>query len=78
MHKIIRHGAAQAGMLDIVRRPGFHRKIPARQLVLALRAGLDDGELSLNREVDGLMVADFEVQKRMVLDTAPVAAIEPV
>ena len=46
--------------------------------MLALRACLDDGKFALDGEVDGLMVADFEMQERMVLDAAPVAAVKAV
>jgi len=54
------------------------RQVAARQLVFALRAGLDPFELVLNRVVDGLIVAELEMQKRVVLDRAPVAAVDRV
>src|SRR5690606_13062717 len=40
----------------------------------ALRAGLDPGETPGDGEVDGLIVAAFEMEKRVILDGAPVAA----
>src|SRR5690606_2465165 len=46
------------------------------QLVLTLGPGLDNFEATLNGEVYRLMITDLEVQERVVLDTAPVAAIE--
>ena len=61
-----------------MRRIGRHRHVAARQLVLALRAGLDPRELVLDREIDRLIVAQLEMQERVVLDRAPVAAVERV
>ena len=52
------------------------RQITAGKLVLALGACLDAGELVVNRELDGLVVADLEMQELVVLDGAPVAAVE--
>ena len=57
---------------------GGRRKVAARQFVFALRAGLDPGQLVLDRVVDGLIIAELEMQKRVVLDGAPVAAIDRV
>ena len=42
--------------------------------MLALGAGLDAGELVLDGVLDGLVVAELEMQERVVLDRAPVAA----
>ncbi len=42
-----------------------------RDLVLALGAGLHAGELVGDRIFDRLIVADLEMQKRMLLDGAP-------
>ena len=57
---------------------GRDRHVAARELVLALRAGLDAGEPARDREVDRLMVADLEMQEGVILDAAPVAAVERV
>ena len=57
---------------------GGLRQIAARQLVLALGAGLDARQLVGDRVVDRLIVAELEMQERMVLDGAPVAAIDRV
>ena len=57
-----------------MRRIGGDRQIAARELVLALRAGLDALELVRDGELDGLVVAELEMQERMMLDRAPVAA----
>ena len=46
--------------------------------MLALRAGLDARELALDRKVDRLIVAQLEMQERVVLDRAPVPAVERV
>src|SRR5712672_2641612 len=50
------------------------RQISARDLVLALRTGLDGFQTAPDRKVDGLIIADLEMQERMMLDRAPVAA----
>ena len=42
--------------------------------MFALGAGLDARQLVRNREIDRLIVAQFEMQERVVLDGAPVAA----
>ena len=49
-------------------------QIAACELVFALGAGLDACELMRNGEFDRLIVADFEMQERMLLDRAPMAA----
>ena len=73
-HQIIGNRAAQTGIGDVVRGVGGLRHIAAGDLVLALGAGLDAGELMGDRVVDGLIVAQLEMQKGMMLDGAPVAA----
>ncbi len=55
-------------------RVGRDRQIAAGQLVLALGAGLDALELVLDGVFDGLIVAELEVQERVVLGRAPVAS----
>ena len=72
--QIVRDRAAQIGIGDVVRGVGGLRQVAARQLVLALRAGLHDLQATLDREIDRLIVADLEMQERMMLDRAPVAA----
>ena len=67
---------AQRRIGDEMRGIGGVRQIAARELVLALGAGLDARELVGDRVIDGLIVAQLEMQKRMVLDGAPVAAVE--
>ena len=54
-----------------MRRIGGDRQIAARELVLALGAGLDARELVLDRVFDGLVVAELEMQERVVLDRSP-------
>ncbi len=60
----------QAGMGDVVRGVGDDGLVAARELVLALRSGLDDRELVLDRVIDGLMVADLEMQEGVILRAA--------
>ena len=67
-------GAAQTLMRDIVGGMGGDRQIAACQLVLALGACLDHMQLAFNGKIDGLMIADLEMQEPVVLDAAPVAA----
>ena len=57
-----------------MRGPGGLRQVAAGQLVLALGTGLDALELAIDGELDGLVVAELEMQERVVLDGAPMAA----
>ena len=72
--QIVGDRPAQPGIGDVMGRMGGHRQIAARELVLALGAGLDALELAVDGELDGLVIADLEMQERVVLDRAPVAA----
>mgnify|MGYP007130804003 CR=1 FL=1 len=72
--KIIGHSLAQTRMGNVMRRMGGNGPIATRQLVLALRASLDRFQAAFNGKVDGLMVADLEMQEGVVFNTAPVAA----
>src|SRR6202011_3026261 len=74
MLEIIGNRAAQAGIGDVVRRKSRLRKITARDLVLALGAGLDGFQAAPDRKVDRLVIADLEMQERVMFDSAPVAA----
>ena len=76
--QILGHRPPQRRIGDEMRGIGGFRQIAARQLVLALRAGLDARELVGNRVVDGLVIAQLEMQERVVLDGAPVAAVDRV
>ena len=49
-------------------------EISARNLVLALRARFDRFQAAPDRKIHGLVIADLEMQKRMMFDRAPVAA----
>src|ERR1700749_4998190 len=62
--EVIGDRAAQAGIGDVMRGVGGVRQISACELVLALRAGFDDLQLALDREIDRLIVADLEMQER--------------
>ncbi len=74
--EIIGDRVAQTGMGDVMRRMRRHGEIATRQLVLALRPGLYAVELLCNRKVDGLMIADLEMQEGVILDAAPVPAVK--
>src|SRR5260370_5707818 len=74
MPEIVRYRAAQIGVGDVVRGIGGLRQIAACDLVLALGAGLDGLQAAPDRKIDGLIVADLEMQKRVMFDRAPVAA----
>ena len=63
-------------MGDPVGGVGGDGEVAPRELVLALRTGLDDGQLAVDGEIDGLVVADLEMEIGVVLDAAPVAAEE--
>ena len=46
-----------------MRAVGRHREVAALQFVRALRAGLDPLQPMRDRELDGLVIAAFEMQK---------------
>src|ERR1700722_10794593 len=66
--------AAKPGVGNVMRRKSGLGKIAARDLVLALRPGLDGFQAARNRKIDRLIIADLEMQERMMLDRTPVAA----
>src|SRR5260370_37016845 len=74
--QIVRYRAAQAGIGDVVRGIGGLRQVAARDLVLALRAGLDRFQATLNRKIDGLAAATLEMQEPVMPGRAPVGAEE--
>jgi hypothetical protein len=76
--EIIGDGAAKPGVSDPMGAVGLDGKITAGELVRALGAGFDARELALYGKVDGLIVADLEMQARVLLERAPIAAIERV
>src|SRR3979409_2291081 len=59
--------APQPGIDDVVRGIGGGRQVAARDLVLALGAGLDPAELVLDGVLDRLVIAELEMQKRVLL-----------
>src|SRR5215217_2539725 len=61
---------------DLVRAVGEGGEEAARQLVLSLRAGLEELEAALYRELYPLVVAELEVQISSLFGGAPVAAVE--
>ena len=68
--------ARKPGSAQKMGREGRHRPVAARQLVLALRAGLDAGEAARDRRVDRLIIAELEMEERHFLEGAPIAAVE--
>ena len=76
MLQVVGHRPAQAGMGDVVEGMGGDGQVAARQLVLPLRPGLDPLQPARQGKIDGLMIADLEMQEGVVLDAAPVPAVE--
>ena len=56
----------------------MHRLIAARDLVLALRAGLNRLQTMIDRPFDRLVIAELEMEERHVLGAAPIASVERV
>src|SRR3546814_18394525 len=56
--------------------PGRHGRIAARQLVLALGARLNSLQSPRDGKIDGLVIAEFEMQEGHVLHTAPITSIQ--
>src|SRR4029453_2788186 len=76
--QIVGYGAAQAGIGDVMRAIGLDREIAARELVSALCARFHPREFPRDGEFDRLVVADLEMEEGVVLDAAPVTAVEGV
>src|SRR5450759_1041528 len=74
--EILGYRPPQRRIGDEMRGIGGVRQVAARQLVLALGAGLDARQSVGDRVFDGLIVAQLEMQERMVLDGAPVAPVD--
>src|SRR6516165_4699860 len=76
--QIILDRAAQAWVGDKMRRICGLWKIAARELVLALRTGFYRLQAARDGKIDRLIIAHLEMQKRVMLDRAPVAAAQGV
>ena len=76
--EVARHRAAQGRIGDPVGTIGGGRQVAAGKLVLALGTGLDPRQLVADGVVDRLVVAELEMQAGVVLDRAPVAAVQAV
>src|SRR5437762_3593124 len=72
--EIVGDRAAEPWIGDVMGGMGGNRQVAAGELVLALGTGLDALELAINGELNGLIVADLEMQERVLLDGAPMAA----
>ena len=68
--EIASHGLSETRIGDPMHRVGGRRHVAARQLVIALGPRFHASELPFDREVDRLIVADLEVQERVMLDLA--------
>jgi hypothetical protein len=66
---------AKATVGDPVKGRGLRGQETARELVLALRAGLEALQAFANAVLDALVIARLEVQPFDVLDLTPVAAV---
>src|SRR5260370_37647176 len=62
--KIVGDRPGKSGVGEFVRRIGKGRPVATGQLVLSLRASLDAAQSARQREVDRLIIADLEMQKR--------------
>src|SRR5665213_3996561 len=74
--QIFRDCAAKARIGDEMGGVGGVRQVAARELMLSLRAGFDPFQLMHNRVIDRLIIAELEMQERMMLERTPVAAID--
>ena len=74
--QIVGHRARKPLIRHPVQRMGFDRKIPARQLVIALRSRLDPLAAVTDGKVDRLVIAKLEMQAGMMLDRPPIAPVK--
>src|SRR5437868_1311280 len=74
---MVADGPVEPGVGESVRRPGQGGEETARQLVLASGSALEDLEAAGDAVRDGVVVADVEVQERMLLQASPIPAVEP-
>src|ERR1700748_713359 len=74
--KIVGNGPAQAWIGNVMGGMGGDRQVAAGQVFVAWGACLDALELGLDGVVDGLIVANLEMQERVMLDGAPMAAVD--
>src|SRR5690606_1690248 len=74
----IRNRRLKAGIREPVGGESLRRQVAARKLVRPLCARFDTLQPMFDGVVDGAVVAGFEMQKAVILDAAPVAAIEAV
>src|SRR3954463_3897037 len=74
--EVVLDGAREACVGQPVGRERLDGHQPAEDLVLALRAALEELQAPADRIFDGLVVAALEMQQRHVLDRAPVATVD--
>jgi len=68
--------SAKTRVGQIVERSRFRRQEPARELVLALRAGFERLEAVRQAILDSLVIARLKMEPRHVFQTTPVAAVK--
>src|SRR5690606_26141357 len=69
------NGRPETGVGDEMHRSGLDGFVAARELVAALRARLDAGKAAFDGRVDGLVIAQLEMQEGLVFEAAPIAAV---
>src|SRR5271154_1081825 len=66
----------EAGIANPMRAIGGGGEISPLDLVRALRPGLDALQSARDREIDGAVIARFEVEKGNLAQTSPIAAVK--
>src|SRR5688572_13066964 len=74
--EVVLDGAREARVGEPVGGKRLDRHQSAEDLVLSLRAALEDLQAAADRVLDRLVVAALEMQQRHVLERAPIAAVE--
>src|SRR5579864_8668910 len=69
------NGAAEAGVRDPMGAVGRHRQVAALQFMRSLRARLYPLQAALDRELDGPVIAAFEMQKAVFAVRPPIASV---
>src|SRR3990170_2200040 len=76
--QVARDGGLEARIGKPVERVGSLGQVAARELMRALSAGLDAAKAMGNGVLDRLIIAELEVQARVMLDRAPVAPVQAI
>ena len=73
MSEVVGDSATKTGVSNVVGGMRCDREVATRQFVFALSPGLDLFKAVNNGKIDGLVIANLEVEEGMVLNTAPVS-----